>query len=114
EGEYLALDQAADETGIVAALKRREFDAKGIDGVRTYHFHRHPPGHPAAPSPIPFVVQFEALSGHAVVELLDFNEAQEERYWSAYNIGREVLEKLGIFPSTNAEREWLLNEYDEF
>jgi DNA helicase HerA-like ATPase len=114
EGEYLALDQAADEPGIVAALKRRELSARGLESERTYNFHRHPPGHPAAPNPIPFVVQFESLSGHAVVELLDFNEAQEERYWSAYNLGREVLEKLGIYPSTDQEREWLLNEYDEF
>jgi DNA helicase HerA-like ATPase len=114
EGEYLALDQPADEGGIVAALKRRGMEPQGIDGVRTYHFHRHAPGHPDAPNPIPFVVQFENLSGHAVVELLDFNDAQEERYWSASAIGREVLEKLGIYPNTDQEREWLLNEFDEF
>jgi uncharacterized protein len=114
EGEYLALDQPADEVGILSALRRRGLKAEGISGLSTYHFHRYAPGHAAAPNPIPFVVQFESLSGHAVVELLDFNEAQEERYWSAYNIGREVLEKLDVYPTNDAEREWLLNEYDEF
>lgn len=114
EGEYLALDRAADEPGVLAALKRRGLEPAGIDPVRTYHFHRHPPGASSAPNPVPFVVQFEGLSGHAVVELLEFNDAQEERYWSAYGIGREVLDKLSIFPTSETEREWLLNDYDEF
>src|SRR5262249_54865228 len=63
----------------------------------------------------PFSLQFARLSPYAVMEILDLSDAQQERFLKAYDIAKEVLRDLGVFPAKgNAEQERLALEIDEF
>src|SRR5204862_8321169 len=62
-----------------------------------------------------FTLQFARLSPYAVMEILDLSDAQQERFLKAYDIAKEVLRDLGIFPAkNNAEQERMALEVDEF
>ena len=53
-----------------------------------------------------FSLQFARLSPYAIMEILDLTDAQRERFMNAYDIAKEVMRDLGIFPAKhNAEQE---------
>ena len=49
------------------------------------------------------------------MEILDLTDAQQERFLKAYDIAKDVLRDLGIFPQKgDAEQERIALELDEF
>jgi hypothetical protein len=49
------------------------------------------------------------------MEILDLSDAQQERFLKAYDVAKEVMRDLGIFPARgNAEQERIALELDEF
>ena len=49
------------------------------------------------------------------MEILDLSEAQQERFLKAYDVAKELLRDLGIFPAKgNAAQEQMALELDEF
>ena len=67
---------------------------------------------PKHPTRTQFSLQFPNLSPYAVMEILELNEAQQQRYIKAYDIAKNLLSQLKIFPTTKKERDELV-ELDE-
>ena len=44
-------------------------------------------------------LQFSDLSPHAVQEILELTEAQEQRFMKAFDIAKRALEQCGIWPT---------------
>ncbi len=115
EGEYTFLHQPTADAHMQAALRRRGLEPAGVPDVTLYHLAGRDTANPDHPCRRPFTLQFARLSPHAVVEILDLNDAQSERFWRAYEIAKALLRELGIFPERgNAEQERRALELDEF
>ena len=59
-----------------------------------------------------FSLRFADISPHALVEILELNDAQQTRFWAAYDVTKQALERFGIYPRNEADRQRLL-ELDE-
>ncbi len=112
EGEYTHVDQATDEPTMLAALERRRQVPEGVKDLHIHHLagrdtrnRRHQHRHP-------FALNFSTLSPHAIAEILEMTDAQQERFHKAYEVTKLLLEDLKIFPKTPDEQRQLL-ELDE-
>ena len=113
EGEYTEIDQPTADPQMLAALKRRGLMAEGTPNLRIFHLigretNREAPGATITP----FCLKFSELSPYAVMEILDMSEAQQERFYKAYDATRAVMRDLKIFPVTPADQNFVL-ELDE-
>ena len=59
-----------------------------------------------------FCLEYSNLSPYAVMEILNLNEPQQERFLKAYDIARRVMSEFKIYPTTEDERAALM-ELDE-
>jgi hypothetical protein len=83
--------------------------------MAVYHLVDRETTNPRHPRLVEFSLQFSRLSPYAVMEILDLSDAQQERFLKAYDVAKEVLRELGIFPAKgNPEQERLALELDEF
>jgi DNA helicase HerA-like ATPase len=112
EGEYTHVDQATDEPTMLAALARRGQEPEGVKELHIHHLtgrdtrnRRHKHRHA-------FALNFSSLSPHAIAEILEMTDAQQERFHKAYEVTKLLLEDLKIFPKTPDEQRQLL-ELDE-
>lgn len=113
EGEYTAIHEPTDDPHMVRALERRGLRPAGVPGTHLYHLVGRSTANPAHPERRPFSLRFSALSPYAVMEVLDLTDAQQERFLKAYDATKLLMERLGIFPSDDVDRERLLR-LDEF
>jgi DNA helicase HerA-like ATPase len=117
EGEYTHLNQPTDDGNMRSALQARGLREQGLPaGCMTLY---HPVGrdttNPAHPQRREFSLQFARLSPYAAMEVLGLTEPQQQRFLAAYDITKEVMRDLGIFPAAkDAEQERLALELDEF
>jgi DNA helicase HerA-like ATPase len=117
EGEYAALHEPNADPRMAAGLRERGLAPAGVPAERMtlYHLVGRDTANPAHPRVRPFSLQFARLSPYAVMEILDLSDAQQERFLKAYDIAKEVLRELGVFPAKgNADQERLALEIDEF
>jgi DNA helicase HerA-like ATPase len=117
EGEYTHLHEPADAESMQAALAARGLAPAGLPPGRTtlYHLVGRDTANPEHPNLRPFSLQFARLSPHTAIEILGLSEAQQERFLKAYDIAKEVLRDLGIFPRKGyADEQRLAMELDEF
>lgn len=113
EGEYCSANEATTDGHMLAALKRSNIAAHGIADTHVYRLAGNDPANPKHPDNQQFSLRFDQLSPYALQELLDLTEAQAERFFKAYDITKLVLERLKIWPATDADKKQLL-ELDEF
>jgi DNA helicase HerA-like ATPase len=122
EGEYVHLHEPTDEPGMRKALADRGLEPAGLPpGTMTvYHLVGREPANPAHPDLRAFSLQFARLSPHAVLEMVGANEAQQERYWFAYELCKVLMRDLGEFPVAGApaadkdKQERIILRLDEF
>jgi DNA helicase HerA-like ATPase len=117
EGEYAFLHEPTEDATMLGRLRERGLPACGVPAERMalYHLVGRDTANPGHPSRRMFSLQFARLSPYAVMEILDLSDAQRERYLKAYDIAREVMRELGVFPKKgDAEQERLALEVDEF
>jgi DNA helicase HerA-like ATPase len=122
EGEYTHLHEPADEAKMLRALKERGIAPAGVPEayMTVYHLVGRETANPAHPHVRPFSPQFAYLSPYAACEILDLSEPQQVRFFQAYDVAKEVLRDLGIFPERGADaeararQERLALELDEF
>ena len=69
-----------------------------------YHLVGRDTTNPDHPQRRAFSLQFARLSPYAVMEILDLTDAQRERFLNAYDIAKEVLRDLGVFPAKGNAR----------
>ncbi len=117
EGEYAHLHEPNDDPRMRAALREHGLAPAGVPAERMtlYHLVGRDTANPDHPHVRPFSLQFARLSPYAVMEILGLSEAQQERFLKAYDIAKEVLRELSIFPiKGNPEQERFALELDEF
>ena len=117
EGEYTHLHEPTDDKKMLANLKERGLTPGGVPAERMTLFHLvgRDTANPRHPHPREFSLQFARLSPYAVMEILDLNDAQQQRFLVAYDIASELLRRLDVFPKKGeAEQERLALELDEF
>jgi DNA helicase HerA-like ATPase len=98
EGEYTHLNEPAADPAMLAALRQQGRAPTGVPGTTIYHVHGRDSTNPQHPRRLPFCLWFMNLAPHIVAELLDFNDAQVDRFLLAYDVARLLLRDLGIFP----------------
>ncbi len=114
EGEYCAIDEPTQDAAMIAGLKRRGLpEPSGVQNTHVYHLVGRETKNPAHPRVTPFSLKFSELSPYAVQEVLELNEAQEERFFKAYEIAKLAMERFGIWPKTPEDKARVL-ELDEF
>jgi DNA helicase HerA-like ATPase len=117
EGEYTFLHEPTDDERMLTGLADRGLAPAGLPAHKTrlYHLIGRETANLDHPNLRPFSLQFARMSPHAVIEILELNEAQQDRFLKAYDIAQAVLHDLGIFPAKgNAEQERIAIELDEF
>jgi hypothetical protein len=129
EGEYTEIDRPAADPAMRAALRRRGLAPAGVGDLHVLHpigretSRSVAPDSPAAtsvpagasgpaavgPAAVgrvhPFSLLFSELSPHAVTELLEMPDAQQERFLKAFDVARVALREFGVFPTAAAEEE---------
>jgi DNA helicase HerA-like ATPase len=117
EGEYTRLHEANANEKMFAALRDRGLKPDGVPAERmsVYHLVGRDTTNPQHPRRREFSLQFAWLSPYQVFEILGLSDAQQERFLKAYDITKEVMRELHIFPAErNAEQEQIAAELDEF
>lgn len=115
EGEYTTIDRPTTDPTMLRALTQRGLTPAGVPNTTVYHLVGRDTATPDHPSLRPFSLRFWRLSPYAVMEILDLNEAQQERFLKAYDATKRVLELLQIFPANEQDRERMieLDEHEE-
>ena len=119
EGEYTTLDRPTENRQLLAALRERGLQAHGIQHTHLYHLVGRDCANPDHPSVTPFSLRLSEISPYAFAEIMDLNQAQEDRLLKAYEVAKGLLRELGIFPrrgDSRSERQDsdLILEIDEF
>lgn len=117
EGEYTKLNEPTDNPQLVAALNERGMTPKGIANTHVYHLVGRDCANPGHPSVTPFSLRFSEISPYAFAEIMDLNQAQEDRVLKAYEITKLLMRQLGVFPRKapyEKEDTDLMLEVDEF
>jgi uncharacterized protein len=117
EGEYTVMHEQTDHKTMLAGLRDRGLPPAGVPtkDMTVYHLMNRGTANAQHPNLKEFSLQFARLSPYAVMEILNLSDAQQERFLKAFDITKEVLRDLGIFPAKNdAAQERMALELDEF
>ncbi|MCS6865854.1 MAG: ATP-binding protein [Gemmataceae bacterium] len=117
EGEYTALHEPNDDPALQARLHERGLTPAGVpaERMRVYHLVGRETANPHHPHRQPFSLQLARLSPYAIMEILNLSDAQQERFFKAYDIAKPLLRDLNIFPQKGQpEQERIALEVDEF
>ena len=117
EGEYTHLHEPTTNERMKSALADRGIAPEGIsaDRMTIYHLLGRDTANPNHAHVRPFSLQFARLSPYAAAEILGLTEPQQQRFMRAYDITKEIMRELGIFPAkNNEEQERMVMELDEF
>lgn len=110
EGEYTEIDLPTDDPQMQVALKRRDLKPDGTKNINIYHLVGRETNREAVGGKlIPFCLRFSDLSPYAVMEILNLSEAQQERFYKAYDAARAVMRDLKIFPATKEDEQELMD-----
>lgn len=112
EGEYTHIDQPTEDKNMLLALGRRGLKPEGVKNIQILRLVGRETTNPGHENLKEFTLCFDQLSPYAVMEILDFSEAQQQRYLKAYDIAKALLRKLKVYPSSS-EDETKLYELDE-
>lgn len=107
EGEYTAIHEPTEDPTMLALLEERGLAPGGVprERVHLYHLVGREAANEEHPDLRPFSLAFDALSPHAVTEILEMNDAQQERFHRAYDTAVEALAQSGLL-SRKDRREW--------
>jgi DNA helicase HerA-like ATPase len=117
EGEYARIHHKTNDARMLAALADRGLESAGIpaDSMTLYHLVGRGSANPDHPRRRAFSLQFAMVSPYAATEILGLTEPQQLRFMRAYDIAKEVLRDLEIFPTKdNPELQRMAMEIDEF
>lgn len=117
EGEYTFLHQPTEDQRMLTRLAALGLEPQGVpaDRMTLYHLVGRETANPDHPHAREFSLQFARLSPYAVAEILEFSEAQADRFHKAYDVAKGLLRDYGIFPAKDKpDQERLAAEVDEF
>ena len=102
EGEYCAIHEATTDPVMLAACQQRGITPAGVPNTHVYHVVGRETSHPDHPRITPFSPRFWSLSPFALQEILELNDAQSERFFTAYSLTRKAMAQFKIFPRQDA------------
>lgn len=115
EGEYTELNQPTNDERMKYLLERMNRKPEGVDKLQVYHLVGR---ETTASQPTPmraFRLDFATISPYAAAEIMDLTDAQQDRFFKAYDALKLILRDLGIYPQKgNAKQEKEVLEIDEF
>jgi uncharacterized protein len=116
EGEYTKLNEPTDNPHLLAALKERGLEPHGIANTHLYHLVGRDCANPNHPSITPFSLRLSEISPHAFAEIMDLNQAQEDRLLKVYDVAKLLIRQFEIFPRKTHEKadNAFILEIDEF
>lgn len=115
EGEYTQINQPTSDTNMLRLLERLGKDAEGVSDLYVFHLIGRSTTANASQKILSFRLDFSSLSPYAAAEIMDLTDAQQDRFFKAYDVTKLVLRDLGIFPAkNNTEQEKLVLELNEF
>ncbi len=112
EGEYTEIYQPTQDRTMLTALEKRRKEARGVDKVAVYYLVGRETTCPDKRRTKAFSLQFSQLSPYLVMGMLELNDAQQQRYQKAYDLAKQLLWAMKIFPSNEEERKQVF-ELDE-
>ena len=114
EGEYTSINQPTEDPRMLDALELRRLVPAGVEDTHIYHLVGRESANPNHPDNTAFRLDFSELSPYAVQEILGLTDAQQTRFFTAYDACKAVLRDLGVFPRrSNDEEEMRALELDE-
>lgn len=114
EGEYTSIDEATEDPHMLRALEYRGLTSVGVKDTHIYHLVGRGSANPNHPKNSAFRLDFSELSPYALKEILELSDAQQTRFFQAYDTCKTVLRDLGVFPAhRNAKEEARALELDE-
>src|SRR5439155_3819182 len=105
EGEYVHLNEPTDQAGMPKALAERGLSPAGLKpgSMTVYHLVGRDAANPSHPDLRAFSLQFARLSPHTVLEMIGANDAQQARYWFAYELCKALMRDRGGFREAAAD-----------
>src|SRR5262245_9631393 len=115
EAEYTQISEPTGDDRMLAALELRGLPPAGVPDMRLYHLVGRETTNESHANRSQFCLKYENLSPYAVMEILSFNEAQQERFLKAYDITRRLMRdpKINPFSKADEERVFELDEMEE-
>ena len=105
EGEYTEIDQPATHEKLVKALKLRGKTPAGTKNVVVYHLVGRETSREVDDTNVrEFSLKFDEISPYTVVDLLEYNDAQRDRFFTAYDTTEKILRDLKVFPANDHEK----------
>lgn len=105
EGEYTTVNQPTDDADMLTALAERGLSEAGIENTHVFHLNGRECSNPQHDSVTPFSLRLANISPWALKEILELNDAQEERLLRAYEMTKELMRELRVFPRDNSPAE---------
>ena len=109
EGEYTEMYQPTSDPIMLTALQKRGKAPHGVKSVQVYHLVGRDTTCSDKHRIHAFSLQFSQLSPYLVMGMLDLNEPQQQRYQTAYDIVKQLLRALQVYPSNEEEKQHVLN-----
>ena len=112
EGEYCAINEPTHDENMVVQANRLGLERSGVKNTYLYHLIGRETNNPDHKHLATFSVGFHKLSPHAFKEILELNDAQEERFFKAFDLTKGVLRILKVI--TSRQYHDAMSNVDEF
>jgi DNA helicase HerA-like ATPase len=112
EGEYTEIMKPTEDGVMTRALGRRGLLAEGIADLDIYTLVGRDSSNPTYSRNKRFCLEYSNLSPYAMIEILNLNDAQQERFLKAHDIARRMMMAFRFYPANDDEKAELL-ELDE-
>ena len=115
EGEYTEINLPTEDQQMLDRLEELHRRPEGVQNTALYHLVGRDTANPKHSRIVPFSLRFGLISPYALKEILGLSEAQEERFFKAYDLTKLALERLQIYPrADNQQDREQAFEVDEF
>jgi DNA helicase HerA-like ATPase len=99
EGEYTEMDLPTDDPTMLAALELRKLKPEGVTNFGVGHLiGRETSRSSDLKKTRAFSLQFSQLSPYVIMEILDLEQPQQDRFLKAYDTTKQLLKDFQIFP----------------
>lgn len=103
EGEYTTMHEVTGDADMLEMAKAQALEIRPVDNTHVLTLVGREPSNPDHPSQGEFTLDFSIISPWTAIEILGLNDAQQGRFLAAYDIGRNLLRELDIFPQKKDE-----------
>ena len=113
EGEYTHIDKPTEDEKMQKLLEKLGKKPTAVRNVQVYHLVGK---ETTAKSPTPkksFSLSFSDISPYLASELMDLTSAQIDRFFKAYEVTKQILRDVKVFPKSPEDEQRAL-EIDEF